>query len=903
MAAIDFFTKIGSFLLKVGKEFGEASSVAGFISGLIAEVVSEPIESAIENASANRDVRKAAEENKLSLAEEFEKVFSKYGEGFFDQLDKDIRGCEEESKKKSRRKAQNDFAGFFLNQMEAITVKTVNTFSVCEKFKLNYSEKECLAKLLAAFKTKLLGKLFVGLETKEKVFIQIVGAMFDMKFDYFAKRIFMGEKVVELAKYRKPTQCPKCGANEIAVEEDGITAHCNCGHVFACEKVEIIENDFNKQFKAERLKLNSIKTGVAQANAGIEDVKADIDEVKTELEKLRGQAEEISGVVKKMDKKLEGSSNTGFVEGEENSSPKRGKISRKGILKGVAVLSAAAVVACGVGIFIDNLPHDGDSKSVLFDEKKSVLTVDFSKFQTHTSASLEDADCAGWFNAEDGVFNVYSLWAGQPIEKVVFKGSYLQKNLLGQKIESEFDNLAIVFDKGWDRDIVLELDSFAYQSKADCVALDFSDINQKITINAVGESSISAENTYAMSAKEGDVAFTGDGAIFFCGGNGVRALNVANGSSAEGVAYGFCSKLYAPERVGYRFKNWYADKDFDVGITESLSSNQVVDAYAKWEANKYKVIYKNVLGYVDQTETREMRFDEKITLSNAEHVYGDYYEFQGWSYNSSLIGDEFTLCEPNDVILTAVWKQTSKYENYTYIFTGGDFGWYIGNNLAKGDGFGTGNYLLINDINLGNWIHNWGYTSWAANSDAPKANNQTCFSDGVFDGNGKKITYTTTIMNADLESKSWAIGLFPVVYNAEIKNLTVNATVRTYGTLPNDYRAADVMIGGVVGYAKETIISNCKAECSISFICQGGEQATCAGGIVGYAKDSYISGCEAIGRIYAEGRWVVMGGIASAVYNTTYIDNTASVDRNYKIHYFGNVWNETIVGRDDEAII
>jgi len=99
---------------------------------------------------------------------------------------------------------------------------------------------------------------------------------------------------------------------------------------------------------------------------------------------------------------------------------------------------------------------------------------------------------------------------------------------------------------------------------------------------------------------------------------------------------------------------------------------------------------------------------------------------------------------------------------------------------------------------------------------------------GLFNGNGHVITYSCTV-------KTYG-GLFGAAADAEIKDLTVK------GTLSSEY-TLDEYIGGIVGYTKDTTISGCTNEVSVS--ASGGHSA----GIVGCAEASTITGCVNNGNV------------------------------------------------------
>ena len=186
------------------------------------------------------------------------------------------------------------------------------------------------------------------------------------------------------------------------------------------------------------------------------------------------------------------------------------------------------------------------SDSILFDEERGILTVNFAGLQGYGA----DVDLNGkisypaenYLNTgvkfENNVLTVYASVNGNEVKKVVFKGSYCQRDLANQLITSKFENLSIVFDKWWNRPIVMEFDSFGFTAPNGKVGLDLSDLETAdITINVVGGAYIeggdgtsSGEAGFAGILATGrNLTITGDGELTVVGGNGVDgAAGAAN---------------------------------------------------------------------------------------------------------------------------------------------------------------------------------------------------------------------------------------------------------------------------------------------------------------------------------------------------------------------------------------
>jgi len=180
---------------------------------------------------------------------------------------------------------------------------------------------------------------------------------------------------------------------------------------------------------------------------------------------------------------------------------------------------------------------------------------------------------------------------------------------------------------------------------------------------------------------------------------------------------------------------------------------------------------------------------------------------------------------------------------YTPIFTAQDLD-NIRNNTV-------GNYILMNDIDLGGW-GNW------IPIDGRDQNDYKAFS-GILDGNGFAIRNMTIVDSGELYSGQFAYaGLFAIVNSGEIKNLNIiNASI----VVSVSY---DARVGGVAGITEGSVkFSNCSFSGNINV---ESYRAT-IGGIIGESAGD-ISNCYNWGNISAEGIGseeygsITVGGIA-----------------------------------------
>ncbi len=152
----------------------------------------------------------------------------------------------------------------------------------------------------------------------------------------------------------------------------------------------------------------------------------------------------------------------------------------------------------------------------------------------------------------------------------------------------------------------------------------------------------------------------------------------------------------------------------------------------------------------------------------------------------------------------------------------------------------TGKYYLANDIDL------TGKTQSPIGEPDGKSFGTTA-SPAIFDGNGH------TVKGVNI-SGSAHIGFFGVIDNAEIRNLTIEGTIKASGS----------NVGGLVAYAKtKAVIENCTNNCSVTASGTGAN----VGGILGNTEGSSmvnlkLSNCINDGDIVA---YRVVGGIVGHV--------------------------------------
>jgi len=218
-------------------------------------------------------------------------------------------------------------------------------------------------------------------------------------------------------------------------------------------------------------------------------------------------------------------------------------------------------------------------------------------------------------------------------------------------------------------------------------------------------------------------------------------------------------------------------------------------------------------------------------------------------------------------------------------------------------------FSLMQDIDLKDWS-DYGIYNWAANKSTPPKSFK-----GYFNGNNHTVTYSIRI--GKTTNISWALGLFPCIESAEIKNLNAACTITTYDPqnrkkkwdISNDDRAMDVMVGGIVGYAKNSTIKACSTSGEIHYNSDGGTNDTSVGGVIGFAKncneDNKITDCSSSTNIYVRGCWIELGGVIGLIYKTDYsnLKFTGSRKSNEDWAFTGGTWSNDLVGRSGTDIL
>lgn len=153
-----------------------------------------------------------------------------------------------------------------------------------------------------------------------------------------------------------------------------------------------------------------------------------------------------------------------------------------------------------------------------------------------------------------------------------------------------------------------------------------------------------------------------------------------------------------------------------------------------------------------------------------------------------------------------------------------------------------------------------GIDNWAPIGKFPGVSADNRSFNGTFDGNGYTIrnfrihdeTDYTDVNNVNLIDDNYA--LFSYIYNATIKNLTVEGNINLIDPV-NDIRITNRgFTGGIIGYSFNSTVENCSFKGTIN----GGYEV---GGIIGRGMATTIKNCHLKKESTVEGSYYV-GGIA-----------------------------------------
>ena len=300
-----------------------------------------------------------------------------------------------------------DFVNRVLTDMSAINEASVTKLSRCEE--LTDSEKTALCSAVLEFKSWLLDSCKKMFETKDFVFIHLIAeAVAGANAE--SRRVVRDELTSHF--YEAPTECPVCGASDIAVVDNVILCH-SCGRRSALKL-----NGNGEAFRA------ALESAYTVAERELKDISKRLEEHdKKNSEEHREQNKKLDWIIK-------------FLTGDRaDLKQDSGKKSHRLPILIISVL-ALAVVAIGA-LFLASLlaPRtiSGDGVTVRVDNsdfdalEKLSLELGASEIAEGTTSYKVVANILAKENVED--FKIYDLHLKRGGDVWNFDTSYVTSNL------------------------------------------------------------------------------------------------------------------------------------------------------------------------------------------------------------------------------------------------------------------------------------------------------------------------------------------------------------------------------------------------------------------------------------------------------------------------------------------
>lgn len=290
--------------------------------------------------------------------------------------------------------------------------------------------------------------------------------------------------------------------------------------------------------------------------------------------------------------------------------------------------------------------------------------------------------------------------------------------------------------------------------------------------------------------------------------------------------------LAIPLLNGAVFDGWYTDSDYTIKI-DKIEKGTIGDLelFAKWNYTTYYITYETNNGsFANDYVTQYNILDETIIL---ETPIRDGYKFLGWYTDSRC-------CE--NKINTIEVTSCSNYTIYAKWINNNHIGISTQEELKNIGGKDSENYyILLNDITITeSWYGISGFVS-------------------TLDGDGYSIKNlnnyhlfwnitNATIKNLNIENcnisitdTSWDSDSYGILAKKATSSTINNCSIS--GTLSVSKAHDWLDVGGFIGIANSTTISNCNANITLVATTSGESSALYAGGIVGSAIESNILNC------------------------------------------------------------
>ena len=398
-----------------------------------------------------------------------------------------------------------------------------------------------------------------------------------------------------------------------------------------------------------------------------------------------------------------------------------------------------------------------------------------------------------------------------------------------------------------------------------------------------------------------------------------------NGNNPTAYTTEDACHLSAPSKTGYNFAGWQESGSNEVVkdycLRGKVGNKTLVAVYTPFETTVYCTAYAK-----DVDDAAFKGTAPKLASGTVTCYYGTrnkievtvdstrYYNVEG-IYD---VASDAKVANGNGICLANVegltdsqgrWicldesrgfkiKFKKTYADYTYVENALDLV-NIGKDMK-------GKYMLVNDVNISG-------SNWApiGGTNSPKA------FEGVIDGSGHKIIGLTRKDNVpEKDSRSYfgfvgnlvgtikslsfeevnikitgpsnnnsGMRAFYAVVAGKAKNATIKNVSISGSFVYSDCTNGESWLGGIVGYAVDTTISNCVNNIDVTV----DRHAGAAGGIVGFVEGGSVTYCKNVGTIKAVGTDWLGYAMAGEIAVCTHKDNPT--------YFYGNEASGSTIAR------
>ncbi len=219
-------------------------------------------------------------------------------------------------------------------------------------------------------------------------------------------------------------------------------------------------------------------------------------------------------------------------------------------------------------------------------------------------------------------------------------------------------------------------------------------------------------------------------------------------------------EIFAPEKLGYAFINWYLDADFNTVFDPHSEHSGDITLYAKWQKETYEITYSLD---ADETLNGTMPTSYDVdTVLNLPTASKEGYDFVGWFKDESKgILLDTTSKNTGNLHLTPSFREKKYY--ITYVLNGGT-------NVGANKGYVTFRNNVVRVFPATKVGYD--FTNW------------------YLDEELTDIFYTNTAINKDITLYAdWALHTYNITYHLE-PGVVCDTSLTTYDvehpyTLPN----------------------------------------------------------------------------------------------------------------------